>query len=181
MLKRTGMHVMPWVLLIAAAPASAEVLGSWTYGGGHGSADQWPHRIRIWISFAYTPDGLFGDVWLDTTHVDTTLTATPTTDPRFVGVVARLTNGIWEWICMGETIPTGYGGGWCRPEYEAFNLGVVDFYGATIDSISLTVDGLRFDDTGGTSVWYTATVTVFGSWGVPVRGVTWGRVKMLYR
>ena len=108
------------------------------------------------------------------------MTASDPSDPKYATIVEHLTNGIWEYIYVGVSCSVGQGGS-VKREYVAFNLGVVDFYGATIDSVSLTLDDLRFEDTQGTMIYHTATMRIYGDWNVPIETTTWGRIKSLYR
>lgn len=167
-----------------AIAASSELLGTFTGGSScYSAVDSLPPIASVWIRYySYIfQDALFKDVFLDTTKIGTTLTASDPMDPVYADIVEHLTNGVWERIEIGSSNVIGHCHRTTRTEYIAFNLGVVDFYGATIDSISLTLDGLRFEYTQGTRVYWTATMNVFGDWNTPVETTTWGRIKSLYR
>jgi hypothetical protein len=166
-----------------AGPASLELLGTFTGGSACSDVDSLPPVLNVWIRYySYIfGDALFKGVFLDTTQIDTVLTASDPTDPVYANIVERLTNGVWENIVIGSSKVLGLCGSTTRSEYIAFNLGVVDFYGATIDSISLTLDDLRFEYTQGTRISWTATMKVYGDWNIPVKTTTWGRIKALYR
>ena len=167
-----------------AVPASSELLGTFTAGSSYCSdVDSLPPVLNVWIRYySYIfGDALFKGVFLDTTQIDTVLTASDPTDPVYANIVERLTNGVWEKIEIGSSTVIGRCRRTTRIEYIAFNLGVVDFYGATIDSITLTLDDLRFEYTQGTRIYFTATMKVYGDWNTPVKTTTWGRIKSLYR
>jgi len=168
-----------------AHTASSELLGSFTGESYcYDAVDSLPPIASVWIRYYsfYFEGALFYDVFLDTTQIGTVLTASDPTDPVYADIVDHLTNGVWESIQIGVSNPIALCGRTTEPEYIAFDLGVVDFYGATIDSISLTLDELRYH-TQGTSLYLyvIATMRVFGDWNTPVETTTWGRIKSLYR
>lgn len=174
------------ILLIILVPSvcAADLLGTATASERLGSNLKAPHRVLPWFYFSVSPGAaLFNDIWVDPYHVGTSQTATGLTDPDFVEIANRLTNGVVEQISIGATLES-VGGGGIEPEQSWFGLSTRDFKGALIDSIVMRIDALEFEDPndlGGTTFYYEFSVFVHGQPPtVPVESATWGRVKALY-
>lgn len=179
---RTSILIL--VIILIPAVSSADVLGTTVASQQLGSNLKAPHTVLPWFFFSVSPGAaLFNDIWIDAFDIGSSQTATPLTDPDFVEIANRLTNGQVEEISIGATLES-VGGGDIETEQSWFGLSTRDFKGALIDSIVFRVDGLEFDDPnhiGGTSFYYVFNITIHGRAStVPVESATWGRIKALY-
>jgi hypothetical protein len=126
---------------------------------------------------------LFDEVWLDSSSVGTTLIATAASDTDFAGVAARLTNGITDYLCIGNGKEIN-SFDICTPENLLFSVASPDLGPATIESISLRVNALSFtiDPRVGEVTNFSYTITVEGQTGtVTTRSSSWGKLKSTYR
>ena len=128
--------------------------------------------------------------WLNDTDVGTVLTATVATQD-FPTFVSNMTNDHQDYIGVGFFVPSKAGGvsGIYEIELEpvAFSLGGNDFHGATITSVSLTVEELTLErctselGTDCLGIHCRVTMTVEGTWNVvSTESTTWGHIKALY-
>ncbi|UCH82667.1 MAG: hypothetical protein JSW50_09285 [Candidatus Latescibacterota bacterium] len=179
---RTTLAIL--VIVLIPSISAAELLGTAAVALGIGSDEKAPHRILPWFVFDTSPSAiLFDDMWLDVSHVGTSQVATPTSDPDFLEVAHRLTNGQVENLWIGARLET-VGIGDIENEQSWFGLATRDFKGALVDSIVLSLDALSFQDPnefGGTGFSYEFSVYIYGRGPtVAAEPASWGRIKALY-
>lgn len=179
-----------FLLIVTAWPLKAEILGVASLETAYRMRQLEPHYGGVfldvsdfWIVGIIQGVSLFGDVVLDSSCVDTTFTATASMGGSdFAEAAWRLTDGNVTYIGIGF-IPTHTPKlVLLCPVQSVFSLETVDFTNATIESISLRVDELSFDDSSGvTRVTIAGTITIEGSgYFTPVEQCTWGHLKILY-
>ena len=128
--------------------------------------------------------------WLNDTDIGTVLTATMATQD-FPTFVSNMTNNHSNYIGAGFFVPLKAGGvsGMYEIELEpvAFSLSGNDFYGATITSVSLTVEELTLERCTSLlgndclGIHCRVTMTVEGEWSaIATESTSWGRIKALY-
>ena len=173
-------------LVLVPAVCGSAVLGHFTLTNG-GSLQGSPGHVRPNLGYdvgnTATRRVLFDEVWLDSSSVGTTLTATAASDTDFAGVAARLTNGVSDYLCVGNGKEIN-SFDICAPENLIFAAPSPDLGPATIERISLRVDALSFtiDPRVGEVTNFSYTITVEGQAGsVPARAGSWGRLKAAYR
>lgn len=127
---------------------------------------------------------------LNEPDVGTVLTATmETTD--FPSFVSNITNNNAGYIGVGFIVPLKTGGISCIYETEltpvAFNLDGNDFFGATITSVSLTLEELTLEKctttlgNDGLGIYCRVTMTVEGTWNtIATEHESWGSIKSMY-
>lgn len=127
---------------------------------------------------------------LNSTDVGTVLTATMETQD-FPIFVSNMTNDHQDYIGVGFFVPLKAGGvsGMYEIELEpiAFSLSGNDFYGATITSISLTLEELTLEKCTSMlgndclGIYCRVTMTVEGTWNsVSTETNSWGHIKSMY-
>ena len=180
------MRIAIVILVIVLLPgiAAAELLATATLASEFGSDLEAPYRVLPYFFFAVSPGAvLFDETWLEEWDIGSSQTASPLSDPDFIEVANRLTNGRVEDLLIGARLES-IGAGHTKNEQQWFGLSTRDFKGSQIDSIALRLDHLLFEYPnvfGGTSVAYEFTVHVYGQGeNVPVLPATWGRIKQLY-
>ena len=187
------------VLLVMAVtfPSAlrGEVLGSATFSGsikGTSVATSLPYvvlQIAVGTVTENIIDGptlRWSTAWLDTSSIDTVLTAAPGSS-IFATLAALLTDGQQQFAGIGCFLvlgPSSFGGS-NRWDFEqrAFSLPTIDFSGSTITGFSVRLDDLVLGintDNNSRIVEWTATWTVHGSAPVEVEPSSWGRIKAVY-
>jgi len=173
-------------LVLVPAACSSAVLGQFTMTNGfslQGSLGHVRPIVGYDVGNSATQRVLFDEVWLDSSSVGTTLVATAASDTDFAGVAARLTNGVSDYLCVGNGKEIN-SSEICAPESLLFQIHSPDLGPATIESISLRVNALSFtiDPRAGEVTNFSYTITVEGHSGtVPTRSSSWGKLKASYR
>lgn len=175
--------VMSAAALVLNAPAgTAEELGKGVYHGSPSSPYTRPYQLEIQFELSIARYiGLFEGLRVDTLDVGRTFYATPQNTTDFNTVADYLTNGEFDFFCIGDGFSSNPGL-LCQGEQDWFNLDTVDFAGFAVDTVTLYVNSLEFVDLGpgGLNAYSTYTFTVYGHPEVATERTTWGDVKCRY-
>ena len=155
-------------IFLVSITARADLLGSATLGTSDTYSGSGP---AIQLGIAVGPDTLTGPYLLTDvldTNSDGAVFTFDSSSPNFAAVVAGLTNGqddLVELAALYNGTPQSSAN---EQESIAFlpylPLGAVDFAGATIDQIVLTVDNISINDVDiFTFVSYDGTIDLYGS------------------
>lgn len=175
MIRVTLSLLLMTTLSLGAAAAQARVLGSVRFAGTTGATRETAH---IELNADTNPPSFTGDHPLfDGTlftagYAGSEVVATASSDPDFDHVVAMLTNGTNDTICLNLSASPGET--WvCDYEHRAFGLEGNDFQGETIDRIVMAIDELSFTQVDLT---YDVTIRIESS-SVPAAASSWGMLK----
>lgn len=144
-------------LIITSFPSHADVLFSTDYimSGGFGTSNV-AHKITHTLGFSETSSGSSTDLWnfsmqdLTVADVGSTFNINSATDGSFNLLVEALTDGDNEYFARLASFGTGTGG---SVSWESIFFGGsssstngIDFAGYTIDSLSITLLALTFEN-----------------------------------
>ena len=183
------MKILP-VLLIAVAvllahtpSAHSELLGTTRVTDAWSASHAQNHEIFPYLRYRSPSPALFEGFRLTSSSVGAVLVATAGSDTGFAEIADRLTDGVKEELCLGTDLDD-FRVLQCATEQRLFGLEGNDFGDARVDTLTLTVDELRFEDDvrGGVIIHYTYTLRVYGEKDpIEIVATTWGRIKGRYR
>jgi len=189
--------VRPLALLLALsfawlAPPSAAAAGDvllWTHeihdwGGTLGQASSLSPRLQIRDPFAPSSGSLatiFAWLYVDASNSGETFVADATTDADWPYFSHYLSDGapnqLWVFIVLSSG--SGHGGGSTGPEFPGLIITRAVLHLGTVSVVS---PGTNPNGDGNWTDWvFSATLELYGTGPTAAGGVSWGRLKQLYR